>query len=111
MTTPKPSPQPSKQPVKTSKKVQWIVFGAAGLFGLCCVSSYVRYRDSSGTSQRSGRNVSAAGTIGTAVREGEFEVRSVQCGIDQIGPDDADELAQLELHRSMDSAGVKIDLR
>jgi hypothetical protein len=129
MTTPKPPAQPPKA---RKKKLQWIVFGVAGLFSLCCIGSFVMTRDDSHPSQPVGRDVTAAGKIGTAVRDGKFEfvVRSVQCGVDQIGPDYADEraqgqfclvivydlprgveLAQLELHASLTSAGVKIDLR
>lgn len=89
------TPQPSKPP-KPRKKLGWIVLGVAGLFGLCCVGSFVVTRDDSHPSQPVGKNVAAVGKIGTAVRDGKFEfvVRSVQCGVDQIGPDYADERAQ-----------------
>lgn len=92
MTTPKPAPKPAKP----RKKSKWIVLGAVGLFGLGGIGSYVVNSDSSGSSQQPGRNVSGAGKIGTTVRDGTFEfvVRSVQCGVGQIGPDYAGERAQ-----------------
>src|SRR5688500_4684161 len=77
-------------------KLRSIALGATGLFGLCCASSYVMTRDASHPSREPGTNVAAVGKIGTAVRDGklEFVVRSVQCGVGQLGPDYADERAQ-----------------
>ena len=103
MATPPPAPpaqlaqpaQPAKSPWPR-KKLWWIVLGATGLFGLACTGSFLMTRDTSGTKQQVGRNVAAVGKIGTAVRDGrlEFVVRSVQCGVGQIGPDYADARAQ-----------------
>ena len=75
------TPQPSKPP-KPRKKLGWIVLGVAGLFGLCCVGSFVVTRDDSHPSQPVGKNVAAVGKIGTAVRDGKFEfvVTAVTCG-------------------------------
>jgi hypothetical protein len=90
MTTPQtPGPKPAQ-------KLGWIALGATGLFGLCCASSYVMTRDESHPSREPGTNVAAVGRIGSAVRDGrlEFVVRSVQCGVDQLGPGYADERAQ-----------------
>jgi len=90
MTTPKP------QPPKPRGKLWWIAVGLAGLLALWGVASFRANRDDSNPSEQSGRNVAAIGKIGTAVRDGKFEfvVRSVQCGVGQIGPDYADERAQ-----------------
>lgn len=91
MTTPQP---PAAKPT-TRTKLWWIIVGATGLFGLCSIGSFLITRDDSHPSHPLG-NVADIGKIGTAVRDGEFEfvVRSVQCGVDQIGPDYADERAQ-----------------
>lgn len=88
MGTPPPKPTPRK-------KIWWLILGATGLFGLCCIGAFVTTRDSSHPSLPLG-NVANAGKIGTAVRDGQFEfvVRSVQCGVNQLGPDYADERAQ-----------------
>jgi hypothetical protein len=88
MPTPPPKPTPHK-------KMWWMILGATGLFGLCCIGSFLITRDNSHPSLPLD-NAANAGKIGTAVRDGkvEFVVRSVQCGVDQIGPDDVYERAQ-----------------
>jgi hypothetical protein len=77
-------------PRKPRNKLWWIVLGVIGLFALCCAGSFVL-----NGADRKPAKVAAVGRIGTTVRDGrlEFVVRSVQCGVGQIGPDYADERA------------------
>ena len=89
MTGPRPKPT-------ARKKLWWLIMGATGLFGLCCIGSFVTTRDSRHPSRPLGRNVTGSGKIGTAVRDGRFEfvVHSVQCGVGQLGPDNAEQRAE-----------------
>ncbi len=97
MATPPPArPARLAKALWLRKRVRWIVLGTSGLFGLACISSFVTSCDPSDTKQPMGMNVAAVGKIGTAVRDGRFEfvVRSIQCGVGQIGPGYADQRAQ-----------------
>lgn len=82
------------QPTKPNPKQWWLALGAAAFVG---IGAFVVTRDNGGLSGAgSGRNGTSGAKIGTTVRDGGFEfvVRSVQCGVGQIGPDSANERAQ-----------------